>query len=798
MDFRKLLGNKLLFFDGGMGTMLQAAGLQPGEIPEYWNMEHPEAVTDIHYQYYMAGANIVETNTFGANHIKMPQDIYTSEELMIKAVTLAKAAAQKCSENTGRTDLFVAASMGPTGKLMQPLGELSFDDAYDGFKVLAQAAEQAGADVALIETMTDLYEIKAAVLAVKENTKLPVIVSAMLDENGKLLTGADIKALNATIEGLGVDAVGLNCGFGPAQIAEFVPSYLAETSLPMMINPNAGMPKTDDEGNTIYDLSPDDFAKTLAPFAKQGVFMLGGCCGTNPEHIKSLVKEAANITPPPIEKKCKTIVSSYSHSVEIGREFAVIGEKINPTGNKLFKEALLNDDTGAVIKLALDQQKAGAHIIDVNAGLPEVDEVETLTCLMKEIQAVVDSPLMLDTANAQAMEKAARYYNGKPFINSVSGKSESLNQILPIAAKYGGVLIALTLDDKGIPKTPEERVKIALHIVEEAAKYGIEKHNIVVDPLTLTVSADKHAPMTTLETIWQLRQHGIKTSIGVSNVSFGLPGREKLTSTFLAMALSAGLKAAIMNPFSEEMMYVYHSYRALAGKDDNCKDYIKVFESHQSKKTDTAAKQYSLKEAIVNGLKKDAEQAAKKLSAQEQPLDIINNHVIPALNIVGKRYEEGTIYLPQLLMSAEASQEAFTVVKNLITASGGSNNISKGKVILATVKGDVHDIGKNIVRVLLENYGYHVIDLGKDVPAETIVQTAKKENIKLVGLSALMTTTLPSMEDTIKKLRLEGLDCKVVVGGAVLNETYAQMIGADCYCKDAMATVKYAEQLFSR
>lgn len=797
MSFRDLLGKELLFFDGGMGTMLQAAGLAPGEIPEYWNMEHPEAVCDIHYQYYMAGANIVETNTFGANSVKMPQDKYTSHDVMIKAVGLAKEAAEKCKKETGRDKLFVAASMGPTGKLMQPMGDLTFDAAYEGFKELAIAAEEAGADLALIETMTDLYEIKAAILGVKENTNLPVVVSAMLDEGGKLLTGADIKALCATLEGLRVDAVGINCGFGPKQIARFIPEYLSLTSLPMMVNPNAGMPKTDDNGDSYYDMTPEDFAAALAPFAEKGVFMLGGCCGTNPNHIHALVQAAKDMTPPPVEKKHKTVVASYSHAVEIGRDFAIIGEKINPTGNKVFKEALLNNDMGAVVKLALDQQRAGAHIIDVNAGLPEIDEVSMLTQLMREIQAVVDSPLMLDTASPEAMEKAVRYYNGKPFINSVSGKQDSMDRMLPIAAKYGGVLIALTLDEKGIPKTPEERVAIALKIVEEAAKYGIEKHDIVVDPLTLTVSADKEAPMTTLETIWQLRQHGIKTSIGVSNVSFGLPGREKLTSTFLAMALSAGLRAAIMNPFSDEMMYVYHSYMALAGKDENCRKYIKVFEAHQQT-GETAKKEnkYSLKEAIINGLKKEAREASEALGKDNEPLAIINEHVIPALDVVGKRYEDGTIYLPQLLMSAEASQEAFAVVKGLIEKSGNAGNISKGKVVLATVKGDVHDIGKNIVRVLLENYGYDVIDLGKDVPAELIVETAKKEGARLVGLSALMTTTLPSMAETIRQLKDEKVDCKIAVGGAVLNETYADTIGADCYCKDAMATVKYAEQLF--
>lgn len=798
MKFKELLGKKLLFFDGGMGTMLQAAGLTGGEIPEYWNMEKPDLVEDVHYQYLMAGANIVETNAFGANPVKFPQDKYTSYDVMYQAVKLAQNAVKRCKEETGREDLFVAAGLGPIGKLLEPMGEVSFDEAYEGFKVLVTAAKDAGADLILLETMTDIYEMKAGVLATKENSDLPVIASAMLDENGKLLTGADIKVLTSVLEGLRVDALGLNCGFGPDQIGKFVPKYLAETSLPLMINPNAGMPETDEEGNTVWGLGPVEFAEKVAPFAKKGVFMLGGCCGTTPAHIKELVEKAKDVIPPPVEKKTHTTVSSYTTTTYIGRDFAIVGEKINPTGNKIFKEALKEQDMGAIIKLAMDQKNAGAHIIDVNVGLPEIDEPAMLLSLIKEIQGVVDTPLMIDTADAEAMELAARYYNGKPFINSVSGKQESLDKILPIAAKYGGVLIALTLDDNGIPKTAEGRVEIAKKIIDEAAKYGIEKHDIVVDPLTLTVSADKTAPMTTLQTIWDLGQMGIKTSIGVSNVSFGLPGREKLTSTFLAMALSAGLKAAIMNPFSDEMMYVYHSYRALAGKDKNCRDYIKVFEAHQEKHAPQKKKVYSLKVSIVNGLKKDAKAAADTLALDTAPLDIVNNHVIPALDEVGKKYENGSIYLPQLLMSAEAAQEAFAVIKELIAKSGDQSTVSKGKIVIATVKGDVHDIGKNIVKVLLENYGYDVIDLGKDVPPEVIVETAVKENVRMVGLSALMTTTVPNMAETIKKLHAADIQCKVIVGGAVLNENYAQMIGADSYCKDAMATVKYAEQLHNQ
>ena len=816
MEFRDLLGKKLLFFDGGMGTMLQARGLQPGDIPEYWNIEHPDKIASVHYDYCMAGANVISTNTFGANPVKFPQNQYTTEQVVTAAVKIGKDVQKRMKDQHGRDDIYIITSVGPTGKLLKPLGDLSFDDAYEGFKTVMVAAEKAGSDALLIETMTDGYEIKAAVLAAKENTNLPVIVSAMLDENGKLLTGGSIKSLNSMLEGLGVDAVGLNCGFGPDQIAHFVPEFLETTSLPLLINPNAGMPQTDENGKTYWGLSPEDFAKTVADFAKLGVFMLGGCCGTTPDHIRALVEQAKNITPPPLTKKHHTIVSSGRKAVEIADDFTIIGEKINPTGNKPVKEALKENNISALLNLATEQAERGAHILDVNVGLPEIDEVAMLPHVIYEIQAITDLPLMLDTSNYDAMEKAARYYNGKPFINSVSGKQESMDKILPICQKYGGVLIVLTLDDKGIPKTSDARVEVALKVIKEAKKYGITKDDVVVDPLTLTISADNQAAQVTLETVEKLKKLGIKTSLGISNVSFGLPARELITSTFLATAMTRGLNAAIMNPLSDRMMEIYRTYRALAGFDENCTNYITNYENYISNNPSIngsttnnpdgnngsggngTKKKRDLKEIIAKGLKEEAYHETEKVAEDGmKALDIVNTYVIPALNQVGDLYEQGKVYLPQLLMTAEAAQSAFTVIKKLIEQDASAGSINKGKIVIATVKGDIHDIGKNIVRVLLENYGYEVIDLGKDVSPEDILEAAKKEQVKLVGLSALMTTTVPSMEETIRLIKKHCPDCKVAVGGAVLNENYAKMIKADFYCKDAMATVKCAEQLYS-
>lgn len=826
MDIKKRLGKEILFFDGAMGSLLQKSGLPSGYIPEYWNIEKPEVIKGIHKAYLEAGANIIETNSFGANPAKMEDAKYDPADLMKAAVTLAKESiaeikgganadadtdAGKANANAkaatkagpagagaGRP-MYVAASLGTTGRLLEPLGDMTFDQAYDGYKKMWMAAEEAGADLLLIETMTDTYELKAGILAAKENTSLPIIASVMLNENGQLLTGANIEAVVTLLEGLRVDALGINCGFGPHQMAEFVKEMVKTTRLPMLVNPNAGLPKVVG-GETVYDLTIEDFVEETASFVEAGVSLIGGCCGTTPDHIKALIKACENLEVKEPQGERITRVSSYSHSVKIGQEYSpvVIGEKINPTGNKIFKEALKNDDMGTVLKLAKDQGSRDARVLDINVGLPELDEIFTLEKVMKNIQSVMDLPLMIDTSNTAAMERAVRYYNGKPFINSVNGKAESMEAVLPIAQKYGGVLIALTLDENGILKTAEGRFMVAKKIVDKAAEYGIGPEDIVVDPLTLTVSADKTAAAVTLESIKLIKEKlGVKTSLGVSNVSFGLPSRENITATFYAMALQAGLDAAIMNPFSDKIMSEYYSFRALAGLDESCLDYIAHFENVENTGT-TKLKEYTLMDSIVSGLKGDARAATENLAKELEPLEIIDKHIIPALEIVGVGFEKGTTYLPQLLMSAEAAQEAFAVVKIAMDKKGQGAQTSKGKIILATVEGDIHDIGKNIVKVLLENYGYEIIDLGKNVPARDILEAAKKEKVRLVGLSALMTTTVPSMEETIKLLRAEGLDCKVVVGGAVLTDEYAKMIHADCYCKDAMATVRYAEQLHNR
>lgn len=800
MKFENVLGRKVLFFDGGMGTMLQAAGLQPGEIPEYWNFEKSDEIKKIHKAYLTAGANIIETNSFGANRVKFPQDDYSSFDAMYKSVEIARESiAEFKRENPNHPnfdELYVAASIGPCGALLEPLGEVSFDEAYDSFKELCIASEKAGADVILIETMTDTYEIKAAILAAKENTGLPIIASVMLDLDGKLLTGGNVPAIVALLEGLRVDAIGLNCGFGPDQMDEFLPSLMEETSLPIMVNSNAGLPDVDENGNTYWNSSPEIFGEISSEFVTLGVSMVGGCCGTTPAHIKALVDACQSKELAGISKKDKTLISSYSYAVEINDEFKIIGEKINPTGNKPLKEAMRNNNFDAVSSLALSQYDAGAHIIDINAGLPGIDEIETLLRFVKQVQTVCPAPVMIDTSNEDAMEKACRYYNGKPFINSVSGKRSSLDRVLPIAAKYGGVLIALTLDDNGIPKTADDRVKVALNIIEEAKKYGIDKKDIVVDPLTMTISSDKNAAITTLEAIRKLSEMGIKTSVGLSNVSFGLPSRDAINGTFFAQCLLNGLNTAIVNPSSPAIMDTYFSHKALFGQDEKCQNYIAHFSESEKKSSDDSgkSKEISLKDAIIKGLKSESSQGASKLLETEKPLDIVNSHIIPALDKVGVDYETGVSYLPQLLMSAEAAQSAFAVLQEVISSDPKQGSL-KGKIVLATVKGDIHDIGKNIAKVLLENYGYDVIDLGKDVSPEEVLNAVEKENVHLVGLSALMTTTLPNMEATIALLRSKSAHCKIVVGGAVLTEKYALGIGADCYCKDAMATVKYAEQL---
>lgn len=804
MNIRERLGKELLFLDGGMGTLLQAEGLAPGELPETWNIEHPEKVEAIHRRYYEAGSDVVLANTFGANVCKFHDDRYTVEEVIRAGIANAKRAGEQIGKET-----YVALDMGPTGKLLKPMGDLDFDDAYEAFAEAVRYGEKYGADLIHIETMSDTYEVKAAILAAKENSSLPVFVTMIFDERGKLLTGGDVPSVVAMLEGLRVDALGLNCGLGPKQMLPILNDLRRYTSLPIIVKPNAGLPKQKN-GETYYDVEPDEFARIMQEVVKEGACVIGGCCGTTPEHIKKLVEECKDLSLSEIEKKHDTIVSSYGQAVILDDMPRIIGERINPTGKKKFKEALKNEDMDYILKEAITQQDKGAHILDVNVGLPDIDEVAMMEKVVKELQSVTSLPLQIDTVDGKAMERAMRIYNGKPMINSVNGKQVSMDEVFPLIRKYGGVVVGLTIDEEGIPKDAEGRVRVAGKIINEAAKYGIDKKDIVIDVLTMTISSEKDGAKVTLEALKRVREEfGVRTVLGVSNISFGLPRRPIVNSYFYAMAMQNGLTAGIINPSSEDMMKAYRSYNALMGFDENCTNYISTYAGTTETVTVQASQaaaaagnapkaagvEMTLKYAIERGLKEEAHHITRDLIGTREPLDIIQEELIPALNVVGEGFEKGTVFLPQLLMSADAAKIAFAVIKDVL-ASSGQEEEKKEKIILATVKGDIHDIGKNIVKVLLENYGFDVIDLGKDVPPEAIVEKAVEENVTLVGLSALMTTTVVSMEETIKLLREKKPDCKVMVGGAVLNQDYADMIGADFYGKDAMQSVHYAQKFF--
>ena len=804
MNIRERLGKELLFLDGGMGTLLQAEGLAPGELPETWNIEHPEKVEAIHRRYYEAGSDVVLANTFGANICKFHDDRYTVEEVIRAGIANAKRAGEQIGKET-----YVALDMGPTGKLLKPMGDLDFDDAYEAFAEAVRYGEKYGADLIHIETMSDTYEVKAAILAAKENSSLPVFVTMIFDERGKLLTGGDVPSVVAMLEGLRVDALGLNCGLGPKQMLPILNDLRRYTSLPIIVKPNAGLPKQKN-GETYYDVEPDEFARIMQEVVKGGACVIGGCCGTTPEHIKKLVEECKDLPLRKIEKKHDTIVSSYGQAVILDDMPRIIGERINPTGKKKFKEALKNEDMDYILKEAITQQDKGAHILDVNVGLPDIDEVAMMEKVVKELQSVTSLPLQIDTVDGKAMERAMRIYNGKPMINSVNGKQVSMDEVFPLVRKYGGVVVGLTIDEEGIPKDAEGRVRVAGKIINEAAKYGIDKKDIVIDVLTMTISSEKDGAKVTPEALKRVREEfGVRTVLGVSNISFGLPRRPIVNSYFYAMAMQNGLTAGIINPSSEDMMKAYRSYNALMGFDENCTNYISTYAGTTETVTvqtsqaaaaagnapKAAGVEMTLKYAIERGLKEEAHHITRDLIGTREPLDIIQEELIPALNVVGEGFEKGTVFLPQLLMSADAAKIAFAVIKDVL-ASSGQEEEKKEKIILATVKGDIHDIGKNIVKVLLENYGFDVIDLGKDVPPEAIVEKAVEENVTLVGLSALMTTTVVSMEETIKLLREKKPDCKVMVGGAVLNQDYADMIGADFYGKDAMQSVHYAQKFF--
>ncbi len=806
MGVREDLKQKRLFFDGGMGSLLQARGLKPGELPETWNILHPEAIEEIHLEYLDAGADIITSNTFGVNRFKYKkEENFSVEEIVAAAIKCVKTAIEKAGHG------YAALDLGPTGKLLVPYGTLEFEEACDVYKEVVRAGVNAGANLIIIETMGDSYELKAAVLAAKEESDLPIFATVTLDEKGKMLTGGNVESVTALLEGLGVDVIGLNCGLGPIQLLPLVKQMIEVASVPVMVNPNAGLPRSEG-GKTVYDIDSDAFAEAMKEIAESGVSILGGCCGTTPEHIAKMHGLCAEIPMPVVEKKHWTVISSYSHAVEFGRKPVIIGERINPTGKPKFKQALKDHDMAYILNVGVAQQESRAQVLDVNVGLPGIDEPAIMVDVVKELQSVLDLPLQIDTSNVQAMEQAMRVYNGKPLINSVNGKKASMDAVFPLVKKYGGVVVALCLDEDGIPETADGRIAVAKKIYETAAEYGIDKTDILVDALCMAVSSDKNGALVTLETVKRIREEfGGKTVLGVSNVSFGLPMRENINAAFFLMALQNGLSAAIMNPNSEAMMTVYDSFLVLSAQDENCGGYIGVYaereaEKKRAKKEEGIIKaisghaggneadgESSLSKHIIRGMAQAAEDAARTALEMDDALTIIHRDMIPALDKVGKGFESGAMFLPQLLKSAEAAKAAFAVMKEKM-ASDGQVHEKRGRVILATVKGDIHDIGKNIVKVLLENYSFDVIDLGRDVAPETIVERAVAEHVPVVGLSALMTTTVPAMEETIRQLRAKAPDVKIMVGGAVLTEEYASAIGADGYCKDAMASVNFAIQ----
>ncbi len=770
-------GERIFFADGGMGTLLQKEGVKG--TPELLNIENPELIKKIHRQYIEAGCDFITANTFGANRIKLEADV---EKIVASAVAIAREVAG---------DKLVAVDIGPTGKLLKPMGELDFEDAYKAFSEVAVIAEKSGADIAVVETMTDTYEMKAAVLAVKENTSLPVFASFSFDADGKLLTGGNIEAAVALLEGLGVDVIGINCGFGPKVMKKFAAKLLEISSTPIMVMPNAGLPKIIN-GETVFDVDAEEFSFAMKEFAEMGVNILGGCCGTTPEHISKTVEKCKEIKPMTITDKNLTVVSSYAKAQRIGETPVVIGERINPTGKKRLKQALSENDFDYLVSQAYEQSDAGAHILDVNVGMPEIDEKEVMKEAIIKIQSAVSLPLQIDSASPDVLESALRIYNGKALLNSVNGKKEIMEKVFPIAQKYGAVIVGLTLDENGIPETAEGRLAIAEKIVNTAKTYGIDKKDIIIDALTLTVSAQPEAANVTTEAVRLIKEKlGVKTVLGVSNVSFGLPQREVINSVFYHRTLEAGLDAAILNPNSKPMMNVLYSHNALNGTDIGCEKYISVF-SDQTVQSEV--KEADLKTDIINGLSSSAASKTAELIKDYNSQEIINGYIVPALEKVGTDYESGRIFLPQLLKAAEAAQSTFAVIKESMKNEKAAD--SKGRIVVATVKGDIHDIGKNIASVMLENYGYEVIDLGKDVEPELIAETVIKNNVRLVGLSALMTTTVESMKETIEILRTKAPDCRIMVGGAVLTKELCEMLGADYFAFDAIEDIRIANETF--
>lgn len=780
MDFKELIKQGTVLLDGAMGTMLQNAGLEAGAAPELLNIDKPELIEDIHRKYVEAGSQIVYANTFGANRYKLKNN--SVKEIISAGISIAKKACGKKA--------LVALDIGPIGQLLEPSGTMTFEEAYDIFKEQIIAGKSA--DVIVFETMTDLYELKAAVLAAKENSRHPIVCTMTFEENRRTFTGCCVSSMALLSNGLGVDAVGINCSLGPSQLIPICKELLEWTDMPVVLKPNAGLP---DPVTGKYDVSPEEFAEQMKYAASCGVKIFGGCCGTTPDYISALKKALDGTEVRRRKALPQSAVCTPSRTVVIDRP-RIIGERINPTGKKLFKEALRNNDTGYILNQAIEQIRAGADILDVNVGLPEIDEKAMMIKAVKEIQSVTDAPLQIDSTIPEVLEAALRIYNGKPIVNSVNGEESSLETVLPLVKKYGAAVVGLTLDKNGIPPKAEQRFAIAEKILKRAMYYGIPKEDVFIDCLTLTASAEQEAVMETLRALGRVKKElGLKTVLGVSNISFGLPNRPLINQNFLTMALTYGLDLPIINPNVDAMTGAVRAYKLLANIDKNSFDFIAAYNSAAVQKTENKDENnISLEYAVENGLKDESAKATAELLKTADPMEIINGALIPALDKAGEQFEKGTIFLPQLILTAGAAQAAFGVIREKMI-SENSSPVSKGKIVLATVKGDIHDIGKNIVKVLLGNYGYTVIDLGKDVPCEEVVRAALEHRVKLVGLSALMTTTLKSMEETIRLLRESGSECKVVVGGAVLTPEYAEKIGADFYAKDAKETCDIAKRI---
>lgn len=790
MDFKNILEKGYLILDGAMGTMLQKRGLNVGEIPELLNIQKPDILFDIHMEYIKSGAMVVSANTFGANCLKLEGTGFSVEETITSGIHIAKDAVAQ-----SRLECFVALDLGPIGEMLEPVGSLTFETAYEIYKEQVLAGTKAGADIIIIETMTDLYELRSALLAAKENSNLPVICTMTFEKNGRTFTGCDIKSMAITLEALGADAIGINCSLGPNEILPMAKELLINTSLPVSVKPNAGLPNLN---SNEYDIKSSEFSESILQLAEAGVKIVGGCCGTTPEYIAEIATLLKDKKPPQVEVELHCAVCSSSKTVEIDG-VTIIGERINPTGKKLLKEALKNENVDYILTQALQQINAGAHILDVNVGLPEIDEKRVMCHIIKSLQAVVDTPLQIDSSDPEVIEAALRVYNGKPIVNSVNGEDDVLDCILPIVKKYGAAVVGLTLDKNGIPPKAEQRFEIAEKILNRALSYGIPAKDVFIDCLTLTASAEQEAVVETLKAVRMVKEKlGLKTVLGVSNISFGLPNRELVNQSFLTLAMGHGLDLPIINPNISTMTDAINAFNLLYNKDKDAKQFVKAYagvssSSVQKTELNTIGQIDDIGYAVENGLKEDAARLARELLKTMEPMELVNTMLIPALDRVGEAFGKGELFLPQLIQGAQAVEAAFDIIKKSITATP----VSKGKIVLATVKGDIHDIGKNIVKVLLENYGFTVIDLGRDVDHKDVVDAVLRHKVKLVGLSALMTTTLKNMEETIRQLKASGADCKIVVGGAVLTADYAEKMGADFYAEDAKQTVDIAKRIFA-